>query len=155
MRLSEGFTFGINEVVMTVLCGISGYLSVPRKQLLYFLLVLAISSIIPDAYSYYQMQRNDLPENKAHSVIESLKNTYPIILSEAGAVLLISIPLMIFNNKVFRAIGAVFIGISLIIVTKLYSDSYVNIYGLLTPAAVALLGAVFTFVVSVFLKKYI
>ena len=155
MRLSEGFTFGINEIVMTVLCGISGYLSIPRKQLLYFLLVLTISSIIPDVYSYYQMQRNDIPGNKSKTIIESLKNTYPIILSEASAVLLISIPLIIFNNKLFRAIGSIFIGISLIIVTKLYSDSYINITGLLKPAVFALFGAGFTFVVSMLLKKYI
>ena len=153
MRLSEGFTFGINEIVMTVLCGISGYLAISRKQILYFIIVIAISSIIPDFYSYYQMQRNDISGNKSHTIVESLKNTYPIILAEAGAVLLIAIPLIIFTNKVFRAIGAIIVGVSLIIVTKLYSVSYVNIYELLTPAIFAVLGAVFTYFVTSLFKK--
>mgnify|MGYP001228961608 CR=1 FL=1 len=43
--------------------------------------------------------------------------------TEFGAVLFIAIPLMIFNNKVYRAIGASFVGVSLIIITKLFSDT--------------------------------
>jgi len=153
MQVSEGFTFGINEIVMTVLCGISGYLTISRKQILYFLIVIAIASIIPDFYAYYQMQRNDIPGNKSHTVVESLKNTFPIMLAETGAVILIAIPLIIFNNKTFRAIGAIIVGVLLIIVTKLYSVAYVNIYELLTPAVFAVLGAAFTYFVTNFFKK--
>lgn len=148
MRLSEGFTFGINEIVMTILCGISGYLNIPRKKLLYFLIVITFASIIPDFYSYYEMQRNNVPGNAAHSVMDSLKNTFPIMIAELSAVLLIAIPLMIFNNKKLRAIGAGFVGIMLIIVTKLFSNKYTNMMELLKPAIFALLGAGLTYYIT-------
>jgi hypothetical protein len=148
MNLSEGFTFGINEVVMTVLCGISGYLNIPRKKLLYFLIVITFASIIPDFYSYYEMQRNDNPGNKSHSIIESFKNTFPIIIAELVAVLLIAIPLMIFNNKKLRALGAGFVGVLLILVTKYFSNPHINIIRLVEPAVFALFGAGITYFVT-------
>ncbi len=152
MKLTEGFAFGINEVVMTVLCGISGYLSIPRKQMLYFLIVLSISSIVPDVYAYYQMQRNETPENRAHSVIESLKNSYPIMLAELCAVFIIAIPLMAFTNKFSRALGAVIAGVILIIVTKFFSIPNANLYQLISPAIFAVVAAWFTYIFTKFLK---
>ena len=148
MNLSEGFTFGINEVVMTVLCGISGYLNIPRKKLLYFLIVITFASIIPDFYSYYDMQRNDNPNNKSHSMFESFKQTLPIVIAEIIAVLLITIPLIIFNNKKLRAFGAALVGIILIIVTKYFSNPHINIIRLVEPAIFAILGAGVTYYVT-------
>ena len=53
----ESFSFGLNVIVMSMLCALSGIFHKNKRDIMYIIFVTGFANIIPDIYAYYLMQR--------------------------------------------------------------------------------------------------
>ena len=150
-ELKESFTFGVNEIVMTMLCALSGIMHKKKRDIIYFIFVTGFASIIPDIYAYYLMQRQ-----KNDSVQEAMMKTLPLTLAEMISTTLIAAPLLFFNDKYRRFFAAIGIGLILICVSSyLNKDKKESWHNLIEPIFVTLIGIVLAYFITSGGDKYL
>lgn len=147
----EAFTFGINEIVMTMLCALSGYINKDKRDIIYIIFVTGFASMIPDVYAYYLMQRA-----KNISVKNSMAITFPVALSEIASTILISIPLIVFNNKHTRFFIALLVGIILITMsTSVNSTKNTTLVDMVEPIIITVFCVFLTYCITTIGRKYL
>ena len=150
-ELKESFTFGVNEIVMTMLCALSGIMHKKKRDILYFIFVTGFASIIPDIYSYYLMQRQ-----KNDSVQKAMMKTLPLMMAEMISTTLISMPLLFFNNKHMRFYAAIGVGLILICVSSyLNKEKNESWQHLIEPIVVTIIGVILAFFITSGGDKYL
>jgi hypothetical protein len=150
-ELKESFTFGVNEIVMTMLCALSGIMHKKKRDILYFIFVTGFASIIPDIYAYYLMQRQ-----KNISISEAIVTTLPLVLAEIVSITLISMPLIFLNNKYTRFFSAIAIGTILVIIsTYLNEEKETTLTNFIEPIFIILLGVGLTYFLTSAGDKYL
>ena len=103
-------SFGVNEVVLTLLCAFTGFLDFSKRELLYVLAVTALASSIPDLFSFYSIARKD----KRMSMKDALLSTLPVMGSEIVTTMILGIPLFLFSQRKERVIFTLLTGFSMI-----------------------------------------
>jgi Ca2+/Na+ antiporter len=103
-------SFGVNEVVLTLLCAFTGFLDFSKRELLYVLAVTALASSIPDLFSFYTIARKD----KKMSMKDSFISTLPVMGSEIVTTIILGIPLFMFNRRKARVFFTLLTGFSMI-----------------------------------------
>ena len=107
---SSAASFGVNEVVLTLLCAFTGFLDFSKKELLYVLAVTALASSIPDLFSFYTIARKD----DKKSMKDAMLSTIPVMSSEILTTVLLGIPLFLFNKRKKRVIFTLLTGFAMI-----------------------------------------
>ena len=107
---SSAASFGVNEVVLTLLCAFTGFLDFSKRELLYVLAVTALASSIPDLFSFYTIARKD----DKKSMKDSLLSTIPVMVSEIATTIVLGIPLFWFNRRKTRATFTLLTGFAMI-----------------------------------------
>ena len=148
----QSFSFGLNEIVMTMLCAISGYVEMNDKsELIYIIFVTGFASIIPDIYAYYLMMREE-----KKSISESLELSIPLIVAELLSTVIIASPLLFLDDKKKRFIYSIILGIILIFFSTFISKGKkVNWEDYVEPSIVTIVGIFVTYIITHHGGKYV
>ena len=117
--IQNAIAFGVDEQVITLMCSIGGFISLPRRTLLKTLLVVAFASAIPDVFAFSRaIPSSPVPSNTGAGSA-SIAGT--VFLSEIIVGLLIGAPLVLFKKRKLSLIMSTIIGIILIIAADKYA----------------------------------
>lgn len=147
----ESFSFGLNVIVMSMLCALSGIFHKKKRDIMYIIFVTGFANIIPDIYAYYLMQRQ-----KNVSISEAIVTTLPLGLAEMLSITFISMPLLFLNNKYTRFFAAIGVGAILVIIsTYLNEEKEATLTNFVEPIVVTLIGVSLTYFLTSAGDKYL
>jgi hypothetical protein len=144
---NTALAFGLNEVVLTLLCAFTGFLDKSQKEILYVLAVTAVASSIPDVYSYYDEEQNEDKLSRS----QAARRSVPVFVAELLGAVVLSLPLVFFKNRNARTAGTFIMGMALIVANETFLQK--NSAGRVAEVMVSVSIAVFTSYVLVSLIK--
>lgn len=144
----EAISFGLNELLLMISSVLAGILSYSTKNIIFTLMLISLSSSLPDTISYYQ---NIYQENK--DAYKSAKISSYVFLTQFITTILLISPLIVVHTKLV----GVMISYIIIITLNFINLRYIIGYDL---SKTALQMSIYSFIslivygISVFAKNY-
>ena len=145
---SAAVSFGLNEVVLTLLCAFSGFFDKTRNEIIYVIAITAVASSIPDVYAFYQEAQNEDKLSRG----QAARQTGPVFIAEIMGAIALGVPLVVFRDRLTRTVMTFATGLGVILVNEIWIQQN-NLSKIVETMLFAIFAIVISYILSGLIKK--